>query len=279
MILKLVLGTLAFVWILWTARNINPRAVGIMLTFPALNGIVLLTMTDKVPAEIVVGIFPLMFVNSLLPAAFIALCRRLGGRQWLAFAICLAAWIALAVLFEWRAVWAYRWAIAGVAVVLIAGCAAWAFWRLRRTGLAEPAPSLADPGLLTFLRDRAARIFWFFVSFVIVTLTAHAFADAHSLVGRLSALPLVPLFLLHWAVNARRADLDELRIAALIGPAVVMVFLFAFVVTLGFIRTDAGALRPGYWPFGLFALLIEWELTRLAIVGVARLTYCSVRAQ
>jgi hypothetical protein len=41
LILKLVLGTLAFAWILWTVRNINSRAVGMTLTFPALNGVVL----------------------------------------------------------------------------------------------------------------------------------------------------------------------------------------------------------------------------------------------
>src|SRR5262249_13584032 len=98
-------------------------------------------------------------------------------------------------------------------------------------------------------------------------------ADAHSLVGRLSALPLVPLFVLHWAVNARRADLDELRIAALIGPVAVMGFLFLFGFTLGFIRTADGVLSLWYWPVGLAALLIEWELTRLAIIGISRLTY------
>ena len=28
MVLKLTLGTMAFVWILWTVRNVNSRAVG-----------------------------------------------------------------------------------------------------------------------------------------------------------------------------------------------------------------------------------------------------------
>ena len=45
-VLKLILGTLAFVWILWTVRNVNSRAVGMTLTFPTLNGVVLLSVTE-----------------------------------------------------------------------------------------------------------------------------------------------------------------------------------------------------------------------------------------
>ncbi len=269
--LKLVLGTLAFVWILWTVRNVNPRAVGMTLTFPTLNGIVLLTVTDKLADEIIVGIFPLMFFNSLLPALFIALRR--GFHEWLAIAICLLIWAALAVFFEWPTIWPYRSNIAVATGILICICAAWAFWRLRQTGQPLPPPPARSEGLRDFLRDRGERIFWFVVSFLIVSLVAYAFADAHSLVGRLSALPLVPLFVLHWAVNARRADLGELRIAALIGPVAVMGFLLVFAGTLGFIRTADGVLSPWYWPIGLAALLIEWELTRLAIIGISRLTY------
>jgi hypothetical protein len=62
-------------------------------------------------------------------------------------------------------------------------------------------------------------------------------------------------------------------LAALIGPVVAMGFLIAFAATLGLIRSDDGALHAGYWPLGLAALLIEWELARRAILGLSRLTY------
>ncbi len=274
LVLKLVLGTLAFVWVLWTVRSVNPRAVGMMLTFPTLNGVVLLTVTDKLLSEIVAGIFPLMFFNSLLPALFIALRRKIvGDRQWLAIALCLLVWAALAALLEWQAVWPYRWIIANAAAVLICVCAAYAFWRLRRPLVPLPAMPASGESAGDFLRDRGPRIFWFFVSFLIVSLVAYFAADAHSLVGRLSALPLVPLFVLHWAVNARRVDLDELRLSTLIGPVAVMGFLFLFAWSLGFIRTGAGALHAWYWPAGLAMLLVQWELTRLVIIGMSRLTY------
>ncbi len=273
LILKLLLGTLAFVWILWTVRNVSPRAVGMMLTFPALNGVVLLTVTDKRVSEIVAGIFPLMFFNGTLAALFVALRRWLGDRQWLAIAICLLLWGVLAVLLEWRAAWTYRWQLAVAAGLLILATAGWAFWQLRRTGVRPPIPVVPAETLSSFAADRAPRVLLFFLSLLIVSLVAYAWADTHSLVGRLSALPLVPLFVLHWAVNARRTNLDELRLAALIGPVAAAGFLFLFSYTLGFIRSDAGLLHPWYWAIGLVAVLVEWELTRLAIIGLARLTY------
>jgi hypothetical protein len=273
LMLKLVLGTLAFTWILWTVRQADPRAVGMTLTFPALNGVVLLTATDKVVGEMVLGIFPLMLFNGFLPAIFIALRRSLGGRQWLAIGLCLLPWAVLASLLEWQALWPYRRALAAIAGVLVFACAAFAFWRLRATGAPAPALPAQAAGWPDFLRERAPRIFWFFVSLAIVSSAAYAFRDAHSLVGRLSALPLVPLFVLHWAMNERRADLAELRVAALIGPAAAGAFLIVFMLSLGLIRSDAGELHAGYWPIGLAMLLIEWELTRQLILRLSRLSY------
>ena len=124
-----------------------------------------------------------------------------------------------------------------------------------------------------FLRSRAPRIFWFFVSLLIVSTAAYIWRDAHSLVGRLSAMPIITLFVLHWAMAQRNIDLAEVRIAALIGPVTAGGFLILFAWTLSFIRTDGGALHPSYWPIGLAALLIEWELARRAILGLSRLTY------
>jgi hypothetical protein len=273
LILKLVLGILAFVWILWTIRGVNPRAVGMTMTFPALNGLVLLTVTDKVVSEMVVGIVPLMLFNGILPAVFIALRRRLGDRQWLALALCLVIWAGFASMLEWQPLWRHRGELALIAAILVLACAAWAFGRLRATGMRAPAsPTVAgrSPG---FLRDRAARILWFMVSLGIVSAVAYTWRDAHSMVGRLSALPLVPLFVLHWAVNEREVDLFELRVSSLIGPVAAGAFLVLFTLSLGLIRTDAGELHPGYWPIGLAMLLIEWELTRRLILALSALTY------
>jgi len=269
--IKLVFGTLAFTWVLWTVRAVNPRAVAMTLTFPALNGIVLLTATGQVVSEMVVAIFPMMFFNGFLAAIFLALRRKFAG-EWVAFALCLLIWAVIAVFFEWDAVKAHRWPIAYVIAVLILACAGWAFRRLRALDKAMPKMSRSETPA-EFLRARAARIFWFFVSLLIVTLAAYIWRDAHSLIGRLSALPLITLFVLHWAVQERRVDLDELPVAALLGPVAAMGFLIVFTFSLGLIRSNAGALHPLYWPIGLAMLFAEWELTRRAILVLSGLSY------
>ncbi|HKP13977.1 MAG TPA: hypothetical protein VJZ91_17780 [Blastocatellia bacterium] len=272
LLLKLVLGLLAFVWVLWSIRGAHPRAVGMTITFPALNGVVLLTVTDKVVNEMVVGIIPLMLFNGFLPALFMALRRKLGERQWVVIALCLVIWAALAWMLESQPLWPHQRKAAAIAAIVVLACAAWAFARLRASGLRAPSPA-SSVTLPRFLRDQAARIFWFMVSLAIVSWVAYTWPDAHSLVGRLSALPLVPLFVLHSAVSQRRADLSELRISSLIGPVAAGAFLFLFTLSLGLIRTDAGDLHPAYWPIGLAMLLIEWELTRRLILGLSALTY------
>ena len=271
LILKLALGTLAFAWILWTVRDVNPRAVGMTLTFPALNGIVLLTITDKVVSEMVIGIFPLMLFNGFLAAIFVVLRRRFS--EWPAIALCLLFWVALALLLEWQALWPYRGALAAIAAILVVVCAAGAFRALRGMNISSPVSQDRTTAPAVFLRERGARIGWFFVSLVIVSVVAYVFHDAHSLVGRLSALPLVPLFVLHWAVNERRINLIELRVSALIGPLAAGAFLIVFTLSLGLVRSDAAELHPLYWPVGLAMLLIEWELTRRLILLLSRLTY------
>src|SRR5215213_8459198 len=97
------------------------------MTFPALNGVVLLTVTDKVVSEMVVGIVPLMLFNGILPALFIALRRRLADRQWLAIALCLVIWAGLASMLEWQPLWRHRGELVAIAGILVIACAAWAF--------------------------------------------------------------------------------------------------------------------------------------------------------
>jgi hypothetical protein len=241
------------------------------MTFPALNGLVLLTVTDKIVGEMVIGIVPMMVFNGFLPAIFLGL--RAGSGERAALACCLLIWMALAALLESEALQPHRWSFAALGAIIGLACAAWAFQRLRALDLPETpqvAPSLKG---WEFIRDRMPRILLFLVSLSIVSILAYVLRDAHSLVGRLSALPLVPLFVLHWAVGQRRMDLAELRLSALIGPVAAGAFLVFFAWSLGFIRTDAGELHPLYWPLGAGLLLAGWELNRRMILGLARLSY------
>jgi hypothetical protein len=113
----------------------------------------------------------------------------------------------------------------------------------------------------------------FFVSLLLVSIVATIGRDAHSLVGRLSALPLIPLFVLHLAMRQTDADLGELRIAALLGPPVAGGFLLLFGGTLILVRIVAAPPSLGYWALGGLMLIAEWELARQAILRLSRLTY------
>ena len=241
------------------------------MTFPALNGLVLLTVTDKIVGEMVIGIVPMMVFNGFLPAIFLGLRARSGERA--ALASCLLIWTALTVLLELEALQPYRRSFAVLGAIIGLACAAWAFQRLRAIDLPEPpqiAPSLKG---WEFMRDRMPRILLFLVSLSIVSILAHVLRDAHSLVGRLSALPLVPLFVLHWAAGQRRIDLAELRLSALIGPVAAGAFLALYALFLGFVRDDSGDLHPYYWPVAIATLLTAWELTRRLILSLAAMTY------
>src|SRR4029079_1797108 len=153
------------------------------------------------------------FFNGFLPAIFMALRRQLGGRQWPAIAPLPLLLARPAAGLEVSLIWRHRAALAAVTAILILICAGSAFLRLRTIGAVAPMQSPRTLSALEFLRERGPRIGWFFVSLLIVSSVAYIWRDAHSLVGRLSALPLVPLFVLHWAVNERRVDLAELRLA------------------------------------------------------------------
>lgn len=271
LVLKVLAGTLAFVGVLWAIRSVNPRAVGMTMTFPALNGLVLLTVTDKIIGEMVIGIVPMMVFNGFLPTIFLRLRARHGERA--ALASCLLIWVGLAALLELEVLQLYRRSFAALGAILGMACATWAFQRLRAVDLPEPRHIAASLTGRDFIRDRMPRILLFFVSLSLVSVLAYVLRDAHSLVGRLSALPLVPLFVLHWAVSQRRVDLAELRLSALIGPVAAGVFLFVYALSLGLVRDDSGDLHRYYWPVAILALLAAWELTRRLILSLARATY------
>ena len=69
-ILKAVLGTCLFTVILWYAQSSNPRAAGMMLTFPALNGLGLLMAQSHGLHLMARAILPMIALNGLLCAVW-----------------------------------------------------------------------------------------------------------------------------------------------------------------------------------------------------------------
>src|SRR5947208_14736460 len=80
LILQAVVGTGLFTLILWCAQSHNPRAAGMMLTFPALNGLGLLTAESQDLHLMAQAMLPMIALNGLLCAAYIVAQRQLLAR-------------------------------------------------------------------------------------------------------------------------------------------------------------------------------------------------------
>src|SRR5262249_22203022 len=105
-ILKAVLGTGLFALILWCAQSRNPRVAGMMLTFPALNGLGLLTAESHDPHLMARAMLPMIALNGLLCATYIIAQRQLlsrlphlsaGVRVATVFGVCVVLWGVIAL--------------------------------------------------------------------------------------------------------------------------------------------------------------------------------------
>src|SRR5262249_38057632 len=105
-ILKAVLGTCLFTLILWCAQSSNPRVAGMMLTFPALNGLGLLTAQSYDLDLMARAMLPMIALNGLLCATYITAQRQLLGRLphlspqvtvWTLLGACVVLWGGMAL--------------------------------------------------------------------------------------------------------------------------------------------------------------------------------------
>src|SRR5262249_19302974 len=97
--------------ILWCAQSGNPRAVGMMLTFPALNGLGLLTAESRDLHLMARAMLPMIALNGLLCAMYIVVQRQLRSRR-TSLSPCVHVWTVLGgcvVLWGGVALWVAPW--------------------------------------------------------------------------------------------------------------------------------------------------------------------------
>lgn len=276
-LLKAVLGTCLFSLILWCAQSNNPRAAGMMLTFPALNGLGLLTAESQDLHLMAQAMFPMIVLNGLLCAAYIVAQRQLlarlphlsaGVRVWTVLGACVALWGSIALwvapvvqayLVSTRQTMAFLGAYAVMSVPLTA-CLLWS--PVHRHGRGRQY-------FRDMLHANAGRVAGMFVLLVLVMLAARGGAEAWA--GRLSALPLLPFYSLFTLSSPRLhyhpevARLKHVGSTVLLGPVVAMMFVWVFVRYLS-------ALPLQQYPVssmaaGVLGLLILWALCGLTIWG------------
>jgi hypothetical protein len=280
LLLKAGLGTLLFILILWCAQSRHPRAAGMMLTFPALNGIGLLVGEGPALQPMAQAMVPMIVVNGLLCVSYILaqrLLRRFGKQRGCRLApivlmgMCLGLWFLMAWyvaphLQSWLTTsGGIRWFVLGY--VLCASPCIGLLW------CSAPPSGRAKQSLWQVLQANKERLGVLFGLIVLILLFIRI--GAQTWAGRFSAFPLLPLYtlaLLHAGeIGApRRASvLDELGSTVLMGPVVAMLFVWTYVFYLKALRDATQGLT--YMGGGVLGLLCGWGLCGTLIWSIVRL--------
>ncbi len=266
---KLAFGTAAFLVIGFIGASDNKRVAGAMLAFPVLNGIGLITSSDQDPVALTDAMMPMVVFNGILffcfVVAFGALKRRWRGPS--------ARMLSYGIGFAGAAIWFLVgwWSMPALAPVLPAP--AWwvvlygVFVAVVTLMLWTPLPadpsagrSTEPPAFTAFWRQRKGRVGFFVVSMFL--LLAAASVGTTEWIGRLSALPLVPLCVLAGLAIDDGDSLPAIRDAIFVGPWIGMVFVLGFMATLIHLRPAEGL---AYWILGLASLAVGWAACFLAI--------------
>ncbi len=279
-ILKAVLGTCLFTLILWCAQSSNPRVAGMMLTFPALNGLGLLTAQSYDHHLMARAMLPMIALNGLLCAMYITAQHQLLGRLphlsprvtvWTLLGACVVLWGGMAL-----------WVAPLVEPYLVSARQVMVFICLYAVGSAPLTAHLLwapvhqnGHGWRSFwsvLRANPWRVGGMFILLLLVMLVAHGRAEAWA--GRLSAVPLLPLYSLLMLSPTRVhrqpevARLEHVGSTVLLGPVVAMAFVWIFTQylnALSSLQSAASALAAG-----VLGLLILWSMCGLMIWGILR---------
>jgi hypothetical protein len=279
-ILKAVVGTGLFTLILWCAQSSNPRAAGMMLTFPALNGLGLLTVKSHDLHLMARAMLPMIALNGLLCATYVVAQRQLRSHRtslspsahaWTVLGVCVLLWGGVAL---WVAPWLQSYLVSSRQILAFIGVYAVSSVPLTALLLWSPVDEhvCGRQRFWGVIRTNAVRLGEMLGLLVLVMLVARSGAEAWA--GRLSALPLVPFYSLlmlpstpsHTSTEVTR--LEQVGSTVLLGPLVAMTFVWVFVQYLSVLplpRHTVSSLAAG-----VLGLLILWSICGLTIWSVLR---------
>jgi hypothetical protein len=251
-----------------------------MLTFPALNGIGLLTAETYDLHLMARAMIPMIALNGLLCTAYILIQRQLLSRlrgisprvKMLAvLGVCLGLWGAAAL---WVAPYVQAYLLS--ASHILAFVCVYAIGCVPVTALLLWHPvhhqTPVRQRFWSVIHANAVRVGGMLTLVVLVMLVARGGAAAWA--GRLSALPLIPFYSLlvlsPTASKARRgvSPLDQVGATVLLGPLVAIAFVWAFVHYLNALplpRSTSTSMAAG-----VLGLLGLWGLCGGTIWGILR---------
>ena len=265
-------GTALFVAFLWLVRVDDYRVAGMMLTFPMLNGMALVSARENAGAT-GQSMVPVVVLNGAMCFLFTLALAWSGIARTHPLALTLLATVLWVCVYAWLEtrnviVPARAWIVfSALCVALSVALTHW-LWPACAEILRD-APVRA--GGLAGVLEGWVRIALFALSLLMVFAAAHFYRDAHAAIGRLGALPIVPLFGLYTVASALATDpaavpkLETLRSMVLIGWMIAL--LFAVLLAAYVARTSG----PKSGATGHLAVLVlGWALCVGAIVISAR---------
>jgi hypothetical protein len=267
-------GTLLFVILLWLVRIDDYRVAGMMLTFPMLNGIGLVAAGANAE-RLTKAMLPVITLNGVMCFLFawiLTASETARSHPALMTMLAVLAWLGVYAALEARNI---AFARNATMTAFAAGCAlaslAVTYW-LWPACASVPTAAVVRPGGLAGVMEGWVTIGLFAASLAIVFGFAHRFQNAHAAIGRLAALPMVPLFGLYTVATVLGPDpaalgkLETMRSMVLIGWA----FALLFVVALSrYVMRSAFASSSAF--NRLAALIAGWALCLGCIVASAKI--------
>jgi hypothetical protein len=244
-----------------------------MLTFPMLNGMALVsarwnagaTGQSMVPVVVLNGAMCFLFTLAL------AWSQTARGSPLALTLLAAALWICVYAWLEMRNVIVPAQMWTAFAALCVAASIALTYWLWPSCAeVVRSAP--VRPGGMAGVLDGWIRIVLFAISLLVVFCVAHFFRNAHAAIGRLGALPIVPLFGLYTVASVLASDpvavpkLDAMRSMVLIGWMIAL--LFAVLIAAYVARTSGPESRGAKH---LAILILGWGLCTAAIVTSARI--------
>lgn len=229
--LRVAAGTAVFALIVWLAGHF-PAAAGLMLTFPALNGLAFAYSRHDTVRGITATMLWMPLLNGLLCVAYITAFLALAEAQhatalaWLLAGGVALAWLAVATRLNHRRGVPPRWQASYAAAIVLAGIAFTLAWWASAESPADTSGS-AKPALT------ALKIVLFAFALFLLVVLPPLFRWKDGASGILSGLPLVVLGgLLSVAqdgaidLEVRRALLAQMMFGVWLAPAMAVMFIF-----------------------------------------------------
>jgi hypothetical protein len=282
---RVAVGTAVYVLIVVLAALLPPAA-GLMLTFPALNGLAFYFSGDERAASIARSMFWMPVVNGALCAGYIVLFLLLGrtlGPTSLAWSLLGAISVAWFAWVTRRAVRngvernaQLRFAAASTLAGLL--LAAIALVVLHHLGVSPPRRAVAVPGgiggIAATVKSNELKIAMFAVTLAIFAAAIQYWRISDSTRGILAGLPIVPFGGLvsvaadtSMTADARAQIFLGMAGSIWLGPAVAIWFIYGFSRHLGARSKSSSSRADALSRFG--ALLLAWVLTFGVIVALA----------